>query len=84
MKFIDELFFNKVLIDGDGNCFFRTLSYYFEGTQNNFQTYRNYIYNFAKINYNNLKDNFEYIIRDGKNFIILMMIIIITIQKYPY
>ena len=48
--------------------FFRTLSYYFEGTQNNFQTYINYIYNFAKINYNNLKDNFEYIIRDGKKF----------------
>jgi len=37
LKFTDELFFNKILIKVDGNCLFRTLSYYFEGTQNNFQ-----------------------------------------------
>lgn len=45
-------------MDGDGNCYFRTLSLYFTQAQPYYEFFREQIYNGAKENLNDIKEFF--------------------------
>ena len=52
---------NEVQVNGDGNCFFRSLSMCLEYNQENHFYYRNLVYKFIKQNKENLKHFFIYL-----------------------
>ena len=54
-------------MDGDGNCYFRTLSLYFTQAQPYYEFFREQIYNGAKENLNDIK---EFFISDKKDELI--------------
>ena len=54
-------------MDGDGNCYFRTLSLYFTQAQPYYEFFREQIYNGAKENLNDIK---EFFISDEKDELI--------------
>ena len=66
-KKLDKDLFEVKDVDGDGNCYFRTLSLHFTQEQSYYQFFREQIYNAAK---ENLKDLKEFFISDEKDEII--------------
>jgi len=65
-RFIEKEAFNKINVLGDGNCLYRCFAYYFEKNEYKYYNYRNHIYRYAKLNYDKIKDNFEYEIKNGE------------------
>ena len=68
-KIISKTYFKKINIAKDGNCYFLCLSYYFENNQDKWRIYRRQIYRFIKTQYDNIKENYPYEIKDKKNIL---------------
>ena len=45
--------FNKIIIGGDGNCLYRSISYYLSNKENINDTIRSLVYNYIKNNRDN-------------------------------
>lgn len=73
-KIIDKnvLFVRKIF--GDGICYYRSLSFYFFNTQNNYEYFMKCIYNYITNNLNIWEKEFPYIARNEKIIPILYYI----------
>ena len=55
----DAIFIREMF--GDGNCFYRSLSFFFTNSQNYHDYFRNYIYNYIISNEEDIINEFPYI-----------------------
>ena len=66
-KSVDDKILSIRTIYRDGNCYFRSLSYFFNNNQNYYEYYRNYLYNYLKNTEIKYTFEFPYIIINDKN-----------------
>ena len=64
-KIYEHPFFNEVDIDGDGNCFYRCISYHLFGIQEFYNTVRQTVYQYIK---NNTGFAYEYCYLKGDTY----------------
>ena len=65
LKIKDECLLTEKIY-GDGNCYYRSLSYYFTKTEEYHPFFRDIIYKYLKMNYEQIVIDTPYIYYDGK------------------